>query len=115
MNDEKNAPVSYAASGSTWETAAPGCISARITSTARNSRKMGLMILPIQTVILPGLSEKNRTNAKKTAEKIRSASGSREASVSIGVTPVVKDVVAQRGMAKSGPMVRYRRHVKNTP
>ena len=52
---------------------------------------------------------------KKTAEKIRSASGSREASVSIGVTPVVKDVVAQRGMAKSGPIVRYRRQVKNTP
>ncbi len=35
--------------------------------------KMGLMILPIQTVILPGRSEKNSTNAKKIAEKISSA------------------------------------------
>lgn len=35
------------------------------------------MILPIQTVILPGLSEKKRTNAKKMAEKMRSAMGSR--------------------------------------
>ena len=30
------------------------------------------MILPIQSVILPGRSEKNSTNAKKMAEKIRS-------------------------------------------
>ena len=34
------------------------------------------MILPIQTVILPGRSEKNSTNAKKTAENSSSASGS---------------------------------------
>ena len=86
-----------------------------MTRTARNRRKIGLMILPIQTVILPGLNEKKRTNAKKMAEKMRSAMGSREASVSIGVTPVVKDVVAHLGIANRGPMVRYRRHVKNTP
>ena len=76
---------------------------------------MGLMILPIQSVILPGRSEKNSTNAKKMAEKIRSASHSFEPSVSMGVTPVVNDTVAQRGMANSGPIVRYRRQVKKMP
>ena len=84
---------------------APGFSSAAITSTARNSRKTGLMILPIQTVILPGRSEKNSTNAKKTAENSSSASGC-AASESIGETPVVNETVAHLGMANSGPMVR---------
>ena len=49
------------------------------------------------------------------AEKIRSASPSFEPSPSMGVTPVVNDTVAQRGMANSGPIVRYRRQVKKMP
>ena len=76
---------------------------------------MGLMILPIQTVILPGRSEKNRTNAKKMAEKMSSASHSLDGSSSMGATPVVKETVAHLGMANSGPMVRYRRQVKKMP
>ena len=66
---------------------------------------MGLMILPIQTVILPGRSEKNSTNAKKIAEKISSAMDCAPSDTR-GERPVVNETVAQRGIAKSGPIVR---------
>ena len=51
-------------------------------------------------------------NAKKTAEKISSHRPWEVLSPSRGATPTVKEVVAQRGMAKKGPMVRYSRQVK---
>ena len=73
------------------------------------------MILPIQTVILPGRREKNSTKAKNTAEKISRYSHSAPLSPSMGATPVVKDTVAHLGMANSGPMVRYSRQVKKMP
>ena len=84
-------------------------------STAKKNRKSGLMILPIQRVILPGRSEKNSTKAKNAAEKTSRYSHSGESAPSKGVMPVVNETVAHLGMAKSGPMVRYRRQVKKMP
>ena len=66
-------------------------------------------------MIFPGRSEKNRTKAKNTAEKISRASHSLESLPSMGVTPVVKETVAHLGIAKSGPIVRYKIQVKKIP
>ena len=67
---------------------------------------MGVMTLPIQTVISPGRRDKISTMAKKIAEKIFSASDSDAPALSMGATPTVKEVVAHLGIAKPGPMVR---------
>ena len=64
------------------------------------------MIFPIQSVMFPGRREKNSTSAKNTAEKRNSVMRGDIAVPSIGAMPVVNDVVAQRGMAKHGPMVK---------
>ncbi len=64
------------------------------------------MILPIQRVIFPGRMEKKSTKIKNIREKINNAGASGILSAIIGVIPVVKDVVAHRGMAKNGPIVR---------
>ncbi len=71
------------------------------------------MIRPTHVRILLGRSEKNSTSAKKITEK--TASSVTAPPVSSGSTPMVKLVAAQRGMAKSGPIVRYSAQVKNTP
>ena len=75
-------------------------------STARNSRKQGLSTLPTQTRILPGRSEKNSAAAKKAAENASRQSRVLPPCGSTCSSPTVKEVVAQRGMAKNGPMVR---------
>ena len=71
------------------------------------------MIRPTHVRILLGRSEKNSTSAKKITENM--ASSVTAPPVSIGSTPMVKLVAAQRGIAKSGPIVRYSAQVKNTP
>ena len=81
-------------------------ISAVTTRMARKTRKMGVMTLPIQTVISPGRRDKISTMAKKITEKIKSAMDSDAPALSMGATPTVKEVVAHLGMAKPGPMVR---------
>ena len=105
--------MAYAPSGETDETAATGFTSAVTTSTARNTRNSGLMIRPTHVRILLGRSEKNSTSAKKITENTTSAVPA--SPPSSGSTPMVKLVAAQRGIAKSGPIVRYSAQVKNTP
>ena len=85
---------------------APGCSRADTIRIPRKNKNSGLMILPIQSVIFPGRREKSSTRAKNTAEKRNSVIRSETAFPSIGAMPVVKDVVAHRGMAKHGPMVK---------
>ena len=89
-----------------------GFTSAAITSTARSARKIGVRILPTWVRILPGLSENASTTTKNTSEKIASASDWLEPAGIRVATATVKGVVAQRGMAKKGPMVRYSAQVK---
>ena len=87
--------------------AADGFTSATTIRMPRNSRKNGLRILPTHVRILPGKSENRSAAAKNTAEK--TSSHSRSCSAACGTAcsiPTVKAVVAQRGMAKNGPMVR---------
>ncbi len=52
-----------------------------------------------------GLSEKNRTAAKNAALKISLHNAVCD-SPTIGFIPTVKEVAAQRGIAKKGPIVR---------
>ena len=59
------------------------------------------MTFPIQRVILPGFKEKKRTRAKKMAEKTRSAVLSEIWLPRTGWIPVVKEVVAHLGIAKT--------------
>ena len=73
----------------------------------RNTRKSGFMTRPIHVVILPGLSEKYITNAKNTNVNM-SCQSLKCDSPTIGAMPVVKDTDAHLGMAKSGPIVRYK-------
>lgn len=95
-------------------TAPRGETSARTTSTARKHRNSGLSTLPIQVSSSPGRSEKNSTAPKNTREK--SASARRWSAPGRSCcTPTVQETVAQRGMANSGPMVRYSTQVKNRP
>ena len=71
---------------------------------SRKMRKTGVSTLPTHVSILPGLSEKASTAAKKQSEK--AASGSAPPSApSSGAAPTVNETVAQRGIAKSGPIV----------
>jgi len=82
-----------------------GRSSAATTSVPRNARNTGLSSLPIQVMILLGFREKSSTAAKNTAEKIASATCSLASPMSLPA-PTLKLVLAQRGMAKRGPMVR---------
>ena len=72
------------------------------------------MILPIHVVIPPGFREKNSTNAKNTRVNISWLILNAE-SLTIGAIPVVKETVAHLGIAKNGPIVRYRTVVNRTP
>ena len=58
------------------------------------------------------MSENASTTTKNTSEKIASASDWLEPAGIRVATATVKGVVAQRGMAKKGPMVRYSAQVK---
>ena len=84
-----------------------------ITSRDRRIRKTGLMTRPTQVRMPLGRREKKSTSRKKTSENPSSHSLSLPASS--GSTPTVKEVVAHRGMAKQGPMVRYSSTVKKRP
>ena len=98
-------PEAYAGCGAADWISLTGAASAVSTIAPRNTRNTGVSTLPTHVRIFPGLMEKARTAAKKQSEK--SASGSVPASApSSGATPTVNETVAQRGMAKSGPIVR---------
>ena len=107
----KNGCAAYFPSGTTSATAAVGCSMAETMSTARNSRKHGLSTLPTHTRIFPGLSAKNSTAAKNASESSRRYSFVLPCGSTCS-SPTVNDVVAQRGTAKNGPIVRYSRQVK---
>ena len=79
----------------------------------RKTRKQGFRILPTQVRILPGRSAKKSAAAKNAAEKSSRYSVLLPFCGSTCSSPTVNDVVAQRGMAKKGPMVRYSAQVKN--
>lgn len=79
---------------------------------ASTSRNSGVSSFPTHVKILPGRREKNSTAAKNTQENAASSTVALTFSPSSGSMPTVKDVEAQRGMAKKGPMVRYRAQVK---
>ena len=64
--------------------------------------------------MLAGRSESTATTAKNASENSASASPLPSAPTS-GCIPSVKGTVAQRGMAKNGPMVRYSAQVKHRP
>ena len=91
-----------------------GDSSARTIRIAKKHKNNGFNILPIQTSIFPGRSEKNKTTAKKRTENTASAivwsfSGN------ICSTPTENATVAQRGIAKKGPIVKYKTLVKQMP
>ena len=89
-----------------------GCSRAVTTRMASTSRNSGVSSFPTHVKILPGRREKNSTAAKNTQENAASSTVALTFSPSSGSMPTVKDVEAQRGMAKKGPMVRYRAQVK---
>ena len=89
-----------------------GCSRAVTTRMASTSRNSGVSSFPTHVKILPGRREKNSTAAKNTQENAASSTVALTSSPSSGSMPTVKDVEAQRGMAKKGPMVRYRAQVK---
>ena len=64
------------------------------------------MIFPIQSVMLPGRMENTNTSAKKISENKNSIVCSESCVPKRGLTPAVKEVVAHRGIAKNGPIVR---------
>lgn len=72
---------------------------------ARKQRNSGFRTLPIQVRISPGRKEKNKTAAKKSREKTASTTVWSAVGNKLSM-PTVKETVAQRGMAKNGPMVR---------
>ena len=74
--------------------------------TPRNARKQGLSILPTHTSILPGLSAKNSAAPKNRKEKSSRYICALPFCGSTCSSPTVNAVVAQRGMAKNGPIVR---------
>ena len=78
----------------------------------KNKRKAGVKNFPIQSMIRPGLSENQSIMAKKTREKMKRAVCLDQLPGSSWLIPVSKGTVKQRGMAKKGPMVRYRAQVK---
>ena len=90
-----------------------GVTSTTMTRMARNTRKQGVRILPTQVRILPGRSAKKSAAAKNATEKSSRYSVVLPSCGRICSRPTVKEVVAQRGMAKNGPMVRYSAQVKN--
>ena len=72
---------------------------------AKTKRNKGLRNFPTQVRILPGRSEKNKSSAKKTDVKIKSA---RDLFIPAGIIaekPDSNGTVKQRGHAKSGPSV----------
>ena len=78
----------------------------------RKPRKQGVSTRPTQVRIFPGQREKSSAAVKKT--RVKSSRKSRVFPAGRTCSsPTVKEVVAQRGMAKKGPMVRYRAQVKN--
>ena len=79
----------------------------------RQTRKMGFRIFPIQVRILPGFKENQSTTPKNTRENKVRGTGPGEALLRRGEIPTSKGTVAHLGMAKKGPMVRYRTQVKN--
>ena len=83
-------------------------------STPKDSRKSGVSVRPIEVRMLAGRSESAATMAKNASEN-RASARERPSAPTSGSTPRVKGTVAQRGMAKKGPMVRYSAHVKHTP
>ena len=93
--------------------AALGERSATTTRMPRKTRKQGFRILPTQVRILPGRSAKKSAAAKNATEKSSRYSVLLPFCGSTCSSPTVNDVVAQRGMAKNGPMVRYSAQVKN--
>ena len=106
--------AAYSPCGATSETCAVGESMETITNTAKNAKKVGFSSLPTHVKIFPGRSENQSAAAKNTKEKINShvpalLSGRRCSK------PTVKEVVAQRGLAKNGPIVKYSRQVKNMP
>ena len=109
-----NGDATYAPCGATSATRADGAASAAATSTPRNTRNPGVSTLPTHVRIFPGLSESASTTAKNASEKSRSHGPC----VPLGsdcAMPTVYATVAQRGMANSGPIVRYSTHVNARP
>ena len=101
----KNAPVSYEAAGATSLIEPIGEMRAATIKIARQQRNTGLRNLPIHVMIFPGLSEKVSTTAKKSSENTARQTFSL-ASPRRGITAILKGTVAQRGLAKKGPIVR---------
>ena len=96
-----------------------GALSARSTRIPSITRNTGFNTFPIQVMISPGLREKNRTTAKNKNENAAcqsiyplpdTAFAGRILSI-----PTVKETEAHRGVAKNGPIVRYRAQVKKMP
>ena len=56
--------------------------------------------------MLPGRMENTNTSAKKISENKNSIVCSESCVPKRGLTPAVKEVVAHRGIAKNGPIVR---------
>mgnify|MGYP000431808840 CR=1 FL=1 len=67
---------------------------------------LGLLITGTQVRILPGRSAKKSAAAKNATEKSSRYSVLLPFCGSTCSSPTVNDVVAQRGMAKNGPIVR---------
>ena len=77
-----------------------------MTRIPRQTRKIGLRILPTHVRIFPGKSEKARTAAKKSTEYTASTVGLSAPFPKSGATVTVKGTVAHLGIAKNGPIVR---------
>ena len=106
--------VAYPAAGVSSAIRSTGFRSAAMTSADKNTRNTGFSILPIQVIIPLGFREKAKTTAKKTKEKMARYRALCASPIS-PTAPTEKEVLAHRGMANSGPMVRYSRVQKKVP
>ena len=79
---------------------------------ARLIRNRGVRTLPIYVRSFPGRSENHNTAAKNRSENTQIIHFAVTSLSIIGRIPTENEVDAQRGIAKNGPMVRYKRQVK---
>ena len=110
----EKAPDTYAPDASILLIFPAGEKSARITKILNKIKNRGFSIFPIHVKICPGFNEKNNTTAKNTKENIPNPAIFPPSEINDSI-PTVNETVAHLGIAKKGPIVKYKRHVKKTP
>ena len=84
---------------------------AKITKTDNKIKKVGVKIFPILSITLPGFKAKAKTARKNINEKINKNNFILSSEI-FGAIPTSKATVDVLGIAKNGPIVKYKAVVK---